>query len=299
MFLLKFIDLISNLFTKNYNNSTPIPSEPTSNLPTVSQESNSPAQDLNIINMLNLPERKPDAITGSQFIANNLNLAGSLREANILKEILDGNIPDFLRKFASVDVSDQNNKITLYVLPNYLSIGSDDDYCLMPMYPGTAQKIADACDCLLPTVKMVDLIYQNAVNKLAAKPHGPPYDSSMESTDRFNWSNNVIKLQMIGKDKSALTAGHKKDVVISNKLHPNNFNKRVDIYGWFDQSGNVIQKENPVSHVDHYSDYAHGIRLISNNVKVNDQMLKLTDVFDDKDLSKLLNYDGILKFKKY
>ena len=53
---------------------------------------------------ISLPLRSNEAITGSQFIQDNLKLTGQIRENNIIKEILSGNIPDFLRDLKEVTV---------------------------------------------------------------------------------------------------------------------------------------------------------------------------------------------------
>ena len=45
---------------------------------------------------------------------------------------------------------------TIEVMPDYLAVGSDDDFVRMPMRPQTAQQIADAFGCVLPTRKIVD-----------------------------------------------------------------------------------------------------------------------------------------------
>jgi len=49
-----------------------------------------------------------------------------------------------------------------YVLPDYLAVGSDQNYFLCPMTPILAQRIADYAECTLPTRKMVNEIYFQA-----------------------------------------------------------------------------------------------------------------------------------------
>ncbi len=48
------------------------------------------------------------------------------------------------------------------MLPDYLSIGSNDDWARIPLSPMAAQQIADSLNCFLPTRKMVDDIYKAA-----------------------------------------------------------------------------------------------------------------------------------------
>jgi hypothetical protein len=228
-----------------------------------------------------------------------MSLGGAVREQHILDEFLHGNIPDFMRNMVSVNVSDASNSITYLVTPDFLCIGNDSDYVRMPMNPLTAQKIADKYDCTLPTKKMAYNIWERAVNKLTPLPWGPPYDADMEKTHRVGTHSQRIQKQLEGKDPFALTSGHKKDVVLTNKLYPKNPNRRVAIYGWIQQNGQPIQGLNPVSHEDTYEDYSHGIRLIANDVIVNGQPMRIQNVFKDAKLSVLLSDEGVLNFQRY
>jgi hypothetical protein len=243
--------------------------------------------------------REINAVSGSEFVSNHFNLTGQARENEILSEFLNGNIPDFLRKFYPITVDDGNDSITYLVMSDYLSIGSDEDYVRMPMNPLTAQIIADKYDCVLPTTKIVNDIWKNSVNKLKPLPWGPPYDASMMSTERIGVHNSRIQAQLADKDYKSLTSGHKKDVVLTNKLYPNNPNKRVAIYGWIQLTGQPIQPLNPVSHEQTYADYSHGIRLIANDVLINGNLAKIQDIFKDNKYCKLISDEGALQFIKY
>jgi hypothetical protein len=183
-------------------------------------------------------------------------------------------------------------------MSDYLCLGQSD-YVRMPMNPHTAQKIADQYDCSLPTRKMVNDIWHASVNKLSPKPWGPPYDSSMMHTDRIGIHNGRIQNQLQGHDHTQLTSGHKKDVVLTNKLSPNNPNKRVAIYGWIQSNGQAIQQLNPKDHEDTYADYSHGVRLIANDVIVNGNPMRIKDVFSHPQLSALISDEGVLTFTKY
>lgn len=246
-----------------------------------------------------IPIKSPSAITGSTFISKNMNNPRNERQANILNELLQGNIPDFLRRFVGVEVTLNEDTITYLVSPDYLSIGNDTDFVRMPMNPLTAQKIADKYDCTLPTRKMVNDIWYVSVNKLTPLPWGPPYNEDMYKTHRIATHNQRIQDQLKGKDYKQLTSGHKKDVVLTNKLSPNNPLKRVAIYGWIQPNGKPIQGLSPTSHEDTYEDYSHGIRLIANDVIVNGQLMRIEEVFSDKKLCALVSDEGILTFTRY
>lgn len=246
-----------------------------------------------------IPDKVTASLTGSGWVQANLNLLGATREANILKEFRSGNIPDFLRNFVEVTVSNGVDTITYKVMPDYLCIGNNYDYVRVPMNPHTAQAIADQYDCTLITRKMVNDIWKQSPNKLEPRPWGPPYDLDMERTHRIGTHSNTIKKQLAGKDPFALTSGHKKDVVLTNKLAPNNPKKRVAIYGWIQSNGKPIQDLNPSSHDDKYADYSHGIRLVDNYAVVNGQPMRMRDVFTHPTYSKLVSDEGPLTFLSY
>ena len=239
-----------------------------------------------------IPTRDTSAINGSIFIQNNLHLSGAIREKNILNEFLIGNIPDFLRTFKTIDIVNGNDKLTYLVMSDYLSIGSESDYVRMPMSPLTAKLIADKYDCALPTKMMVDQIWKHSTIKLNPIAHGPPYDSSMFSTERYFWSNIAIQQQLLNKDHTELIAGHKKDVIIDKQLIVNKSN--VGIYGWFYTNGVAIQGPNPncSSHDLFYADYSHSIRLVAQDVILNGNLIRFYDLLNDKNKSYLISSQG-------
>lgn len=246
-----------------------------------------------------IPDRDEEAIVGSQWVTNNMDITDVTRNNDILSQILSGNIPDFLRKFSSVTISVNSDELTYFTMPDYLSIGNDKDYVRVPMDPLMAQKIADKFDCSLPTVKMVNQIWKASVNKLQPKPWGPPYNGDMLKTHRIGTHNSTINKQLVDKDPFALTSGHKKDVVLTNRLYPNNPAKKVAIYGWIQTNGAAIQPLNPVSHESSYFDYSHGIRLISNDCILNKTPFRLQDIFTSSTYSKLVSDEVPFKFLHY
>jgi hypothetical protein len=122
---------------------------------------------------LDLPPRQPSAPKGTAFALSIADLPLDEREETILAEVKAGNVPPFLRKLVPVTVSAGTVNASYWVAPDYLAIGSDDDYFLTPLSPLTAQAIADRLDCVLPTTKMVDDIYASATVKLRPAPIPP------------------------------------------------------------------------------------------------------------------------------
>jgi hypothetical protein len=86
-----------------------------------------------------------------------------------------------------------------------------------------------------------------------------------------------------------LTAGHKKDIVLSTRLieHPD----RVAIDGWHKKEGDPIQ---PLStlHSRRYADYSHGVRLIAEHMSIGDEIHRLSEVLADRHLCHLVSDEG-------
>ena len=57
---------------------------------------------------------------------------------------------------------------TIFVMPEYLAIGSDSDFLRIPMNLHTATAVADRFGFVLPTKKMVDAIYDQSTFSLHA-----------------------------------------------------------------------------------------------------------------------------------
>src|SRR5262249_36215968 len=194
------------------------------------------------------------------------------------------------RKFQTItvtikDKSGRERTAKYEVMPDYLAIGSDVDFVRMPMTPMTAQRIADAFGCAVPTRKVVDDVFRNASVKL--KPS--PLTEARESTDTFAKHNELIEKQKAGKTLGELVAGLKKDVVITNRLgeKPN----RVAIYGWHKLDGTPIQPLTIV-HKETYVDYSHGVRLMKQTLMIDGKPWDVRQVLHATDLHGLLSDEG-------
>ena len=227
-----------------------------------------------------------NTISGSQFYKAIAGLSREERERLALKEILAGNIPSFLKQMVRIKTStmDSNRKTIhayYYAMPDYLSIGRNDDFARVPITPNSAQLIADNFHCFLPTRKIVDDIYKQASVKLQPQPMLAFRDSS----PTFLQHHLIIEGQRKGKE--GLIAGIKKDVVISDKLTREAKKNRVAIYGWHKLDGKPIQ---PLytGHVDWYVDYSHGIRLIFRTIWIDGKPMDYIDVMKHKVFKRLL-----------
>jgi hypothetical protein len=219
------------------------------------------------------------------------------RDSLTVQEILHGNIPSFLKKFTPVHVlvSDSTNGKTIhaifYVAPDYLSVGTDDDWARVNITPHAAQKIADSLQCFLPTRKMVDDIYSASSIKLEPLP----MYALRDSTPTMYHHHLMIEGQR--KGRKGLIAGIKKDVVISGKITRDAKPDRVAIYGWH-KNGIPIQ---PLytGHVYWWVDYSQGIRLVWHLIKVENKWMEYTDVLKHPVLRRLICDEEYCDFYKY
>ena len=251
---------------------------------------------------LPVPSRPVEALSGSALVKTVASLPLAEREARLEAEILRGNVPDFLRRFCAVSVTNvtagRTTVAKFFVAADYLAVGSDEDYFLTPLTPQTAQRLAEATGCSLPTRWMVDAIYTAAAVKLVPHPMTP--GATMTTVPVFAEHNSVVHAQRIAMltphPAGTLVAGHKKDVVISNRL--TNAPGKVAIYGWHQPDGKAIQPLY-LGHTSAWVDYSHGIRLIATNVIVNGKASMLADVLRDKKFAALLSDEGAMAVTGY
>lgn len=237
-------------------------------------------------------------ITGSEFYHRAFAMKWKERDSFVVKEVLAGNVPAFLRKFVAVHVSLKDSatgkriKAVYYVAPDYLSIGNNGDWARINITPLAAQKIADTLHCFLPTRKMVDDIYKAARVKLEPVPMYAFRDSTPTM-----WQHHLI-VEGQRKGRKGLITGIQKDVVISGNISRDPRPDRVAIYGWHKLDGNPIQ---PLytGHVFWWVDYSQGTRLIYRNIKINRKWMDYIDVLRDPILQKLLCDEDHCDFFRY
>lgn len=244
-----------------------------------------------------VPSRNPSAITGRQFYKQAMAYGWQKRDSLAVREILAGNIPFFLKKFVSIHTSIKDAagiKIdaTYFVSPDYLSLGSDDDWARINITPLAAQKIADSFYCFLPTRKMVDDIYKAATIKMEPVP----MYAFRDSTVTMYHHHLIVEGQR--KLRKGLIAGIQKDVVISGKIIRDGKPDRVAIYGWHKLDGAPIQ---PLytGHIYWWVDYSQAIRLIYRTIYVNGKPMDYIDVLKDKILKRLLCDEDNCDFYRY
>lgn len=260
-------------------------------------------EEIEIEFLLEINQRPEEALTGSVFASSIEALELAQREETIFSAIKQGNIPSFLRDLIPIEtnmtIADSSYSLTFFVVPDYLSIGSEDDHFLMPMTPILAQKVMDQLGGVLPTRKMVDLIWAASEVKLNPEPITP--SDAMVTVGVFLDHNSIVETSrsmfMTEHPLGSLVSGHKKDVILSNRIASNP--DKVVIYGWHYPNGDPIQ---PLysGHINWYADYSHGIRVVLNKCLLNDSVIELTQILSDPILYRLISDEtGAMETTRY
>lgn len=260
------------------------------------------------MNVGQFPPRAVDALTGSEWLksigVNPDSMSnspdkigcGPEREQALFDQISGGNVPDFMRTYCPVQIEGGGRKATIYVPPDYLCLGTNDDFVRARMAPKKLQELCNLFDCTLPTCKMVNTIWKQSVIKVAPTPMTPeqgyPRDASMMWTCRWPIVDRRIKAEFdrCKGQLGNLTAGQLKDVVITIELDGAKRGHQVAIFGWHQLNGQIIQDLNTHSHEFTYKDYSHGARLVANWVVFDDgTSCKITDALMDPQFYRILS----------
>lgn len=248
-----------------------------------------------------LSRNTPDSllIGGDKFIRSIDDAEFWEMERLIVERVLAGNIPDSLKEFRKIvihteaepgqGILSQPHTIELWVLPDYLSIGTNSDWVRMPMGPVAAQIIADSLYCSLPTCWLVERINDVAEGHIEPFPFRPLRERNTRPII-FQDSNNAINVQYRahGYHFGMFISGLKKDIVLSWHSDLQEYSNKVFIYGWHYPNGSRIQNLY-VKHVNWYSDYSHGVRLIYRTIKIDGKEYDMRRVLEDPNLYLLLN----------
>ena len=243
---------------------------------------------------LNFPTRRSKSVSGSAFIYRLKAVSFDDREAATLHQFQIGNFPKFLRHTAEIDTllldaNRQSHRVRIEVLPDYWCVGSDSDFCRMPMSPQVAQKMGDALGAVLPTRKIVNIIYHQAPIKLIPVPFWPV---ARRNELPVTWlSHNAViadQICALRRNPEEFVAGHKKDLVLSNLIADPNRPDHVVIYGWHRPDGEPIQPQTNI-HVNWYMDYSHGVRFVNRQIFVDGYPRDILEILRDPVLFCLLD----------
>lgn len=241
---------------------------------------------------LKIPAREPSMEAGSAFMSRIADLPLKEREEEIYRALVAGNMPQFLRNLVTItdeltDASGVVHKVEYQVMPDYLAVGNDADFCRIPMSPNTAQRLATAFGATLITATISDQIYERATVKLAPVSY-LPVGNANELVSKFLEHNREIQRQFKEAEGKygELVAGIKKDVILSVRIAAQP--TKVVIYGWHRPDGKPIQ---PVysGHVNWYVDYSHGIRLMNNQIIIDGESRLISEILSDPVLFRLFS----------
>lgn len=238
------------------------------------------------------PTRAPG---GQDFARSIAGLSDHDRYVAAADQILAGNVPSFLRLLTPVELvappgHDGPLVAHIYVTPDYLAVGSRHDFLRVPLDLPQAGRVATALGMALPTPQMVDAIYEAAGTIVAPAPL-PPTDQ-MCGVPYILHHQALVEQARAGHPVLPLMAGHKKDLVLTNRLRKQP--DRVAIYGWHRLSGRPIQPLSLV-HGKGYADYSHGVRLVWRTVLVDGVPRDLFDALADPRVAPLLTREGSLR----
>lgn len=217
------------------------------------------------------------------------------RDSMAVRWYSDGEFPRFMRRFVRVDTrivtsAGREVRAHYFVSPDYLCVGTDDDFLRLPVTPRAAQRIADMLGCFLSTPKVCDDVYRAAEVKVEPMP----MMCAREDFRTFVMHNYIIEGQR--KGRRGLMAGHKKDVVLASPLASREY--RIALYGWHMPDGKPIQ---PVytGHAYRYVDYSHGFRLVYRMVWVDGRPMDYTEVLAHPEYWRVLSYEPGMDFTAY
>lgn len=240
-----------------------------------------------------IPRRPAGAEGGRAVLAAVSGTGGAIRDAALVRALERGNLPDHLRRLVPVTLAGtmpdgRRTQVTICVMPDYLAVGSDSDFVRVPLGLPAATRIAERFEMILPTARMVDAIHAQARVRLEPAPMTP--GAQMASTDYLLAHNGTVERQRraSGAALGHLVSGHKKDLVLTNRLMQ--VAGRVAIYGWHRGDGRPIQPLSTV-HGQHYADYSHGIRLVSRTAFVGGRPVDLLDLLADRRYAAILSGD--------
>jgi hypothetical protein len=250
---------------------------------------------------LSLPARPADAKPWSRLREEITSMPLEAREDAIFREVMSGNVPGFARRMtpvrASAQIGGTTRTATFLAASDYLAVGSETDFCRMPMTPILAQRIADRLGCTLPTRKMVADIWAAVQVKFAPQPIPP--GPLMGTVPVFDAHNRMIESQRTTTAPLGLSiAGIKKDVVITPKLAEKP--DKVAIFGWHKPDGTRIQPLY-LGHAIWYADYSHGVRLVRPEVYLDTDptMSTVEKVLADPEHCALLSDEGVTTSTRY
>ncbi len=223
---------------------------------------------------------------GSDFYKDAADMGWAARDSLIVRYVRQGAVPAFLAHLVPVRIrlvreEQKKVQITFFVAPDYLSVGNNNDWARVSLTAKGAAMVLSMLDCFAPTPLLADLIYRQARVKL---PPVPLY--AFRDSTPVMWHHHLI-IEGQRKQQKGLIAGIKKDIVFIGPRGDSVAKDRVGIYGWHQPDGKPIQPFYQ-GHAWWYTDYSHGLRLVSRYLKVGRRWTTLEELRQDSLLYKQL-----------
>ncbi len=229
------------------------------------------------------PETQNNPVVSSAL----LNLSGVTRDNRVLQEIEKGMSISLMNEVSAIEINNGGIQITYCVMNDYLSLLEGTEKFRFPLGMTAIADLVSNSAWALPTVRMVDQIYEQ--RQIGLPPRTITPGPEMTTTRTLLDHSLTINGQL--QNRPGLVAGHKKDVVISERLASRP--TKIAIYGWHRLNGEPIQPLSTVHHKD-YADYSHGVRLVYKTVWVNGTATPIDQVLSDRTLAPLLSHEGVL-----
>lgn len=285
----KVITLILSLFLISCNS----PTSKALELPSLEESPPPQSEDIDndteatFCNSTEIIESLPETLQSPAIASDLWSKQGVSRDKRVLEEFLDGHGMNPKSSISELKVQSEDLEIILCVSSDYFYLGAPTSQIRFPLGLEVIEEFIANSFWSIPTKKLVDLIYQQSDIKLSPSTISP--GPNMDTTATIELHSQRVN-QQIG-NKSGLIAGHKKDIVVSQRLlsKPD----RIAIYGWHQLNGQPIQSLSTVHHRN-YTDYSQGIRLISKVAWLNGSKLSLFDLLSDSKTAGLLSDEGVM-----
>jgi hypothetical protein len=228
-----------------------------------------------------------------EFVAGLPEAGGAGREEAILEAVGAGKIAPIT--WVEVRSKHGEHSTTLFVSADALRVGDETSSIRINATARTTQRIADLLDCVLPTPKICDLIWEQATVRISPCLQTP--DKAMGNTSRMVQHHEAIEKKVAGR--AGLIENIGKHWVLSNRLA--NTKDLSANYGWYDKgaahAAGAHRLWQPVGlkhNLDHV-DYSQVVRLVKRRCMIDGAEHDLTQIMVDPALAPLASGEGPLR----
>ena len=243
--------------------------------------------------------KKPDLqqLSGSDLMTQYEQIADpTARHMFVLRQVAARNMPASTLSFVPIKVTGQKGtEVEFQVSPHPLRIGTDQDWIEVPLDGPHALAAAELVGCTLPTAWMAmqtdlmakktrgmvhffDALEITNLMKIDWNPEKPD-GALLRSPELFERRSELLRAWLTENkfEDQWLIGGYYKDIIQPSATGAAN---RLWSYGGYDDQGNLIQ---PVGwmHTSNYFDYVTLPRFVKPWLKVNGQIVSISDFTDN------------------